>query len=316
MKKSLIKLMLVGLSASTLLTVSPVAPNVWAQDDEETTQTEETTEAEEETEAEETDSEDTEEETEAEDTTQASDEEEAEEETSEVSDLGLTLINKTELAEANGKDGNPAYVAVFGLVYDVTDVEAWENGEHNGLEAGTEASAAFLEDSPHAQDLLNDLKVVGQYSDWELTTEELAEYGSDNEATPNLIAVRGIVYNITTHPAWEDGAHNDIEAGNDITEDFAGSPHEDELLADLVAVGRHIDYVFTEEELAEFDGQNGQPAYVAVDGVVYDVSSFGAWEGGEHNGVKAGTDASDAFSDDSPHDEELLEDLPIAGKYE
>ena len=97
MKKSLIKLMLVGLSASTLLTVSPVAPNVWAQDDEETTQTEETTEAEEETEAEETDSEDTEEETEAEDTTQASDEEEAEEETSEVSDLGLTLINKTEL---------------------------------------------------------------------------------------------------------------------------------------------------------------------------------------------------------------------------
>ncbi len=34
---------------------------------------------------------------------------------------------------------------------------------------------------------------------------------------------------------------------------------------------------FTLEELKQFNGQNGQPAYVAVDGVVYDVSNVGPW---------------------------------------
>ena len=30
---------------------------------------------------------------------------------------------------------------------------------------------------------------------------------------------------------------------------------------------------FTLAQLAQYDGQNGQPAYVAVDGVVYDVTN-------------------------------------------
>ena len=36
---------------------------------------------------------------------------------------------------------------------------------------------------------------------------------------------------------------------------------------------------FSKAELAKFDGQNGQPAYVAVDGTVYDVSGKDAWKG-------------------------------------
>lgn len=35
---------------------------------------------------------------------------------------------------------------------------------------------------------------------------------------------------------------------------------------------------FTREELAKFNGQNGQPAYVAISGTVYDVSK-GCLEG-------------------------------------
>ena len=31
--------------------------------------------------------------------------------------------------------------------------------------------------------------------------------------------------------------------------------------------------IFTEKELGKYDGQNGNPAYVAIDGVVYDVTN-------------------------------------------
>ena len=34
---------------------------------------------------------------------------------------------------------------------------------------------------------------------------------------------------------------------------------------------------FTIEELAKFDGKNGRPAYVAVNGMVYDVTNNRAW---------------------------------------
>lgn len=48
---------------------------------------------------------------------------------------------------------------------------------------------------------------------------------------------------------------------------------------------------FTLEELAEFDGKNGRPAYVAVNGIVYDVTPKAAWANGEHfGGVVAGKD--------------------------
>jgi len=43
---------------------------------------------------------------------------------------------------------------------------------------------------------------------------------------------------------------------------------------------------FTTTELAEFDGRNGHPAYVAVKGVVYDVSNVPQWKGGKHHGLE------------------------------
>jgi len=53
--------------------------------------------------------------------------------------------------------------------------------------------------------------------------------------------------------------------------------------------------VFTLTELQQYDGTNGRPAYVAVDGVVYDVSTQAKWAGGRHFGVKAGTDGSEYY---------------------
>lgn len=70
---------------------------------------------------------------------------------------------------------------------------------------------------------------------------------------------------------------------------------------------------FTLEELKEYDGKDGRAAYVAVDGIVYDVTDVAGWAGGEHNGAMAGTDATEDLNN-SPHGPSKLTDLPIVGK--
>lgn len=73
--------------------------------------------------------------------------------------------------------------------------------------------------------------------------------------------------------------------------------------------------VFTLEELATYNGKDGQPAYVAVDGVVYDVTASPEWTNGEHKmGVTAGQDLTDIIKEKSPHGVAILEKFPIVGK--
>ena len=70
---------------------------------------------------------------------------------------------------------------------------------------------------------------------------------------------------------------------------------------------------FTLDELKKYDGQNGNPAYVAVDGVVYDVTNANRWKDGKHqDGVTAGADLTDVISQ-SPHGKDVLKDLPVVG---
>lgn len=69
---------------------------------------------------------------------------------------------------------------------------------------------------------------------------------------------------------------------------------------------------FTLDELAQYDGKNGNDAYVAVDGIVYDVTNAAKWQNGSHYGVQAGTDCTTAISR-SPHGSSVLDGLPIIG---
>ena len=48
--------------------------------------------------------------------------------------------------------------------------------------------------------------------------------------------------------------------------------------------------IFTLDELKQYNGKDGKPAYVAVDGIVYDVSASDKWKNGDHNGFEAGND--------------------------
>lgn len=53
---------------------------------------------------------------------------------------------------------------------------------------------------------------------------------------------------------------------------------------------------FTVEELGQYSGENGMPAYVAIEGLVYDVSKLPAWQTGKHFGLTAGQDLSEEFA--------------------
>lgn len=72
--------------------------------------------------------------------------------------------------------------------------------------------------------------------------------------------------------------------------------------------------VLTLEELAEYDGKDGRRAYVAVDGIIYDMTDSPAWKEGGHNGFQAGLDLTDAIKNDSPHGVGKLDNVPAVGK--
>jgi len=70
---------------------------------------------------------------------------------------------------------------------------------------------------------------------------------------------------------------------------------------------------FTHEELAAFNGKDGQPAYIAFKGVVYDVTESAMWGDGVHEAMHdAGADLTEAH-DDAPHDEYIV-DFPEVGR--
>lgn len=73
----------------------------------------------------------------------------------------LTYFTLEELSNYTGKNGNPAYVAVDGVVYNVTDNRLWAGGNHFwGLTAGRDLSADFAACHPGAM-VLSVLPVVG-----------------------------------------------------------------------------------------------------------------------------------------------------------
>jgi predicted heme/steroid binding protein len=71
---------------------------------------------------------------------------------------------------------------------------------------------------------------------------------------------------------------------------------------------------FTLEELKQYDGKNGKPAYVAYQGNVYELTESGLWSGGEHMGLhEAGKDLTEEI-ELAPHREEVLERVKLIGK--
>jgi predicted heme/steroid binding protein len=70
---------------------------------------------------------------------------------------------------------------------------------------------------------------------------------------------------------------------------------------------------FTLEELKQYDGKGGRPAYIAYKGKVYDVTDDYLWIDGDHQGEHAaGKDLTEEMTS-APHGEETLERVKLIG---
>jgi predicted heme/steroid binding protein/uncharacterized membrane protein len=73
---------------------------------------------------------------------------------------------------------------------------------------------------------------------------------------------------------------------------------------------------FTKQQLAEFNGQNGKPVYIAHQGIVYDLSESKLWKNGQHmRRHNAGVDLT-AEIQAAPHHSDKLEHYPQVGRLE
>lgn len=70
---------------------------------------------------------------------------------------------------------------------------------------------------------------------------------------------------------------------------------------------------FDPKDLEQFNGRDGSPCYVAVNGKVYDISGSDLWENGRHMEThSAGQELSEAIKK-APHEENILERYPQVG---
>jgi predicted heme/steroid binding protein len=69
---------------------------------------------------------------------------------------------------------------------------------------------------------------------------------------------------------------------------------------------------FSKNELSQFNGKNGKPAYVGYKGKVYDLTDSSQWIDGDHMGHMAGQDLTEEM-EIAPHDEVVMDKLKIVG---
>ena len=73
----------------------------------------------------------------------------------------MRWFTKKELAQYNGKDGAPTFIAYGGKVYDVSRSFLWQDGWHQVLYTAGVDLTASLDQAPHGADLLERFPVIG-----------------------------------------------------------------------------------------------------------------------------------------------------------
>jgi predicted heme/steroid binding protein len=66
-----------------------------------------------------------------------------------------------ELNKFDGKEGRPAYVAINGKVYDVTEANLWSDGNHMGEHDAGKDLTQEMETASHGSSVLENMKMIG-----------------------------------------------------------------------------------------------------------------------------------------------------------
>lgn len=94
--------------------------------------------------------------------------------------------------------------------------------------------------------------------------------------------------------------------------DEVGQQAPEQLPEEMIHANQIPQQRFTLSELAFYDGQEGRPAYVAINGIVYDVTKISQWQTGIHFGLSAGKDLTQEFSR-CHADQQIISKLPQVG---
>jgi predicted heme/steroid binding protein len=74
--------------------------------------------------------------------------------------MELQTYTKQQLALRNGQDKPQIWVALKGIIYDVTESRLWKNGKHYEHWAGQDLTAE-LADAPHTEAVFEKFEKVG-----------------------------------------------------------------------------------------------------------------------------------------------------------
>lgn len=251
----------------------------------------------------------------------------------------MLILTKEELANFNGENGNPAYISIDGIIYDISNVDLFKQSPYNNLKFGTDVTEAFYELNNRDESILRDIPIVGLLAEPEeveimegveeyypqqrlkiMSSEELGKYNGEN-GNPAYVAVNGVIYDVTNEEILKKSPHNSINLGTDITKEFKGCHNSDEsVLAKLPIVGKVIyDRVTFDErcakevninELSNYNGKDGKPPYIAIFGTVYDLTDVDKWQ--EKN-IKVGCDLTGQYKEVYGNDKSHLKNLKVAG---
>lgn len=170
-----------------------------------------------------------------------------------------------ELAKFDGKNGNPPYVAIDGIVYDMTEVPKWGSGNHYGIMAGQVLDKQFEQCHVGNKSIIDNVTVVGRLEDSRISKVEsikeqskidikkyrdevryykIDEISKFDGCNGNLayIVINGIVYDVTDLEHWKNGRHYGVSAGKDLSENFKTCHKgEENILKGLRVVGTIIE---------------------------------------------------------------------------
>lgn len=170
------------------------------------------------------------------------------------------IFTVEELAKYNGKNGAKAYVAVGGIIYDVTAISKWSGGNHYGITAGKVLDKEFAQchsnklaimeyavavgvldniNKDSKSKIKNDSKSRDELRYYKI--EDIAKFDGKN-GTLAYIVVDGTVYDVTSMNQWISGSHYGLTAGKDLTEYFKTChKNEADILKKLRIVGTIVE---------------------------------------------------------------------------